>query len=508
MLESDCDNGGLLELDVLPLGPASLEDCFMMPLAQAEKLKSNQYGIDLWPNLVSKFTKGIDASSDYSGAGQFETALGLQDQTVRHIEKPSETDYKGFRLLRAGDVLPHCRRVLKAHSPHRPNCINGDMTARMPQVVKENVQVILDLARAQVEDGKQLKTVGTLVMNQIVEMLTTLNSEGKLPTEITAYCHTHKKVCPVVQQRRGGSDLDSGRFSMHAAGISCLDWSSRGTQQGYCGTTLWPMVQWLLERLIADEDAFVVECTRFWKPTILQMLFPDRQVFWHVFSPKHIGVPADRHRVYAVATKTSRVRWILPWNSGQLIKNLFYCAIRLPGSVYYRAPLELVNNSIATAAVARQLPACRSDGQAWRYIHVCPAGKRRRVMAYRDLASQQAAASHPPGDEDVIFDLCQYPRYGSITRVMPCLTRSTCPYNMLHKRSTLPEEKLEVMGLPAFVPDSFMFQTPFKSLLMGNTADGLSAKELEQLMGNAMHVSAVGTVLMALLGCTELIHDP
>ena len=135
----------------------------MMPLAQAEKLKANQYGIDLWPNLVSKFTKGIDASSDYSGAGQFETALGFHDQTVRHIEKPSETDYKGFRLLRAGDVLPHCRRVLKAHSPHRPNCINGDMTARMPQVVKENVQVILDLARAQVEDGKQLKTVAPLL---------------------------------------------------------------------------------------------------------------------------------------------------------------------------------------------------------------------------------------------------------------------------------------------------------------------------------------------------------
>ena len=64
----------------------------------------------------------------------------------------------------------------------------------------------------------------------------------------------------------------------------------------------------------------------------------------------------------------------------------------------------------------------------------------------------------------------------------------------------LVEEKLEVMGLPIFVPSDFAVQTPFRSLILNGA---LSEKQLHSMMGNAMHAAAIGSWPMFALGCTR-----
>ncbi len=108
---------------------------------------------------------------------------------------------------------------------------------------------------------------------------------------------------------------------------------------------------------------------------------------------------------------------------------------------------------------------------------------------------------------DVIFDVEQYPSFGGISRIVPALTRNSNCYSTLRHRPLLPQEKLEVMGLPVFVPEDFMFQIPFRHLVVDGSNDRLSSNDVSELMGNAMHVAAIGTVLMTVLGCTRIVEE-
>ncbi|MFM7983559.1 MAG: hypothetical protein ACKPKO_29955, partial [Candidatus Fonsibacter sp.] len=132
-------------------------------------------------------------------------------------------------------------------------------------------------------------------------------------------------------------------------------------------------------------------------------------------------------------------------------------------------------------------------------------GKRKRINAYLEKAREKVKTDglgSELDDPDFIIDPEQYPTFGGITARVPALTRSAHPYSFKHQRASLAEEKLEVMGLPVLVPNDFPVQTPFKDLL---STKQLSDKHVHDMMGNAMHVAAIGSMLVVGLGCTKRV---
>ena len=88
---------------------------------------------------------------------------------------------------------------------------------------------------------------------------------------------------------------------------------------------------------------------------------------------------------------------------------------------------------------------------------MCSSGKRKRINAYLEKAREKVNTNGGTNDDlddaDFIIEPEQYPTFGGITVRAPALTRSAQPYSFKHKRVILAEEKLEVMGLPVFVPN-------------------------------------------------------
>ena len=472
-------------------GPANVNEGFLWAEQFAETLKHNNFGVDFWESLCAKWEAGLVLSSDYSGCGQFETAAGM----IRHvIERSGRSLGQDWRLHRATDVLPHCRRTLQAHSPHAPGCIFGDMLDRMePEVAAQldNMLLKVGLSAATPAEKQAACEEATDIIAGLVK---DMHEQGKLPTDITARCYQHERTCRVVQRRSG---QDAGRLLVHAAGVSCVDWSSRGRQRGFAGPTARVFTQWLIERRVAEEDLILVECTRRFQPALLQKVFFDYDMYSHVFSPSHLGFACDRHRVYVMLIRRSSLRLAVPWGSAAVFKDLFYRNVGLHGSVYFRAPAELVGKRVSEMALARHLPAHQQGGEPWEFKHVIPSGKRKRIQEYVQHAIAKDPNSATP---DFIFDAEQYPSYGGLTRRVPALTQSIQPYSLVHKRTMLAEEKLEVMGLPVFAPSDFAVQTPFRSLILDGV---LSEKQLHSMMGNAMHAAAIGSWLMFALGCTR-----
>ena len=82
---------------------------------------------------------------------------------------------------------------------------------------------------------------------------------------------------------------------------------------------------------------------------------------------------------------------------------------------------------------------------------------------------------------------------------MPALLRGSSLWSFAKSREVLPEELCEVQGMNIFGPDDGC-ACPFRDAVL----DGLfTGRQLQQMAGNAMHVSAIGTALIFVLAGTE-----
>ena len=102
-------------------------------------------------------------------------------------------------------------------------------------------------------------------------------------------------------------------------------------------------------------------------------------------------------------------------------------------------------------------------------------------------------------DFDKNVDCSQTVKFGSQMQVVPALLRNSCLYNILQDRLFLPQELLAVQGLPYHMEDTgsgVLDLMPSREFLrdLGRTP----AKDLKSMLGNAMNVAQVGSVLALL----------
>ena len=103
---------------------------------------------------------------------------------------------------------------------------------------------------------------------------------------------------------------------------------------------------------------------------------------------------------------------------------------------------------------------------------------------------------------NLFFDVSQKPDYmkKTIEKGIAGLdaNKKTLLFNVGHERCLLPEEHLEVMGWPAFAPRGSAHCLPWPEALRS-----MSSAAIRSVAGNGMHLGALGSVLMYLLGFTQ-----
>ena len=129
---------------------------------------------------------------------------------------------------------------------------------------------------------------------------------------------------------------------MHASGVTCIDWSSRGAGWGFLGDSFDAFVVFLIERLMEEEDLIFIECTELFDWLgFIEMFLAFYVVHIFKFLPRHCGVPVHRLRVYLALFKTSTITMtssVLPLDDGAFFKANFSETTLMSGSDMLRAP--------------------------------------------------------------------------------------------------------------------------------------------------------------------------
>eukprot|EP00969_Alexandrium_andersonii_P218788 9663214-Alexandrium_andersonii.AAC.1 len=106
-------------------------------------------------------------------------------------------------------------------------------------------------------------------------------------------------------------------------------------------------------------------------------------------------------------------------------------------------------------------------------------------------------------DTEVFFDISQNFAFGGVAPNVPALTRQNRPWSYPLQRPMLVAERLEAMGFPVIhCEETLGLEMPFKKAYWT-----LPSRALMEIAGNAMHLSAIGSVLIYLFTNTDVVEE-
>ena len=169
------------------------------------------------------------------------------------------------------DLAERCRSVALAETGE-DGCVYGDMTERVlshPELhalydkihdmrVAQQNECILDRASRRVRKEK-----GREFMKAVVDIFQEQKAPGlldKVRGSVAGYCNTHDDYCAITVED-SFEPLEVEGTRMHASGVTCIDWSSRGAGWGFLGDSFDAFVVFFIERLTGEKDMILIECT-------------------------------------------------------------------------------------------------------------------------------------------------------------------------------------------------------------------------------------------------------
>ena len=431
--------------------------------------------------LLEKLSSGILLWTDYSGTGQPEFALQrLCELAEEHGAHPR------MRCARASDISPCCRKVLLAFDD-ADMCVLGDLVARQGKAFCKKVISLTAVARSRADTKaariRWLKNIASLI------------ASSPPKSEATAYCYRHDRRCPTVPPVPDGAASAAGDAGAASdvraviAGISCIDWSSRGAKGKTTGKGAGPWASFLRELYHSEPDVIILECTRNYRDDdLLYVLGSKYSLHVIVFSPTEVGIPSQRFRKYMVLLlHVGRLQWVEGWElSKHAFMQVFGRQLACTGHVYLQdTPPAMVARELRRWARRRHLPSRDAFGRDFSFESLMTRRTRVRLNAWRDVAAEQGIDA---SQESVFFDCSQNPQFGSLTQAMPAITCRNQPWSDLFARPVLAHELLEAQGFPAILAGATVgVELPWASVL-----HELTPSATAKLAGNSMHLAAVG----------------
>ena len=336
----------------------------------------------------------------------------------------------------------------------------------------------------------------------------------------TVACRTHGKEC--CWNPRFDAELADLSW-LEIAGSTCVAWSGMGSGDAWLHSSTLPCLVWAYSLRYAQPDAIIHECVpNFLQCRLLEILnclkrsgsrgVPPRcelgrstrrseyDVRSLVFSPTALGIPSKRRRHYTMFAEKST----LEFKSGIDFIDLFGRDLIVGPVVYACASESLVQAHIAQRVQLKH-DVCASD--------VCSSagglepelaftsGEWIRLQEYKELATTRG---HQRGDcwfvDCALVDLKQTSGFSAAIHsdAAPCLLRGSIVSDLVRDRALLLEELFVVQGIPhpAVVGSDACLAFPFEHW-------DIEEGESRDLLGNTMHLSAVGSSIMYLVACTE-----
>ena len=436
--------------------------------------------VDWWPPIAQQvgergmlllarlFERGVVLTAGYSGFGFFEVA-------VVEMAKVSNATSNSLLLCRACDIKKVCREALSAHTCP-PLHIFKDTLDRYPKRTVARMQVLhkeygKKAERERQSSGepttKKEKTSTDGLGMEFIDALQHLMESSAVHCE--AWCERCKKDCPV----NPSAEVTAGHLRVHAAGSTCVDVSTYGSQQRLLGASALPFVAWALERAAVQEDIIFHECTPKHPSMELFTKFLGRShhvVNFHV-CPSQLGWPMTRKRSYTMCISKKLLPELEP---------VPHPAAYLPGRVVASGEVFFNADKEALQAHCQASRQAAGAGDA-RYSDLLGEGDRRRLHEWMTFIGSESGAS---GDAAHIFDVTQSVSFQGRTRtVLPCILQRSRIWCLRKQRYLIGVEAMRAMGWPPGMDDAIQHR-PFH--------------ELTSAAGNGTHAPTVAARLLSL----------
>ena len=226
-----------------------------------------------------------------------------------------------------------------------------------------------------------------------------------------------------------------------------------------------------------------------------------QELMGHIYSfvpihtcPSLLGWPIKRPRTYTVLLR----RGILEWHPhvhkyhdlSDLMKDIFDVPCTVPPEELMRAPQSAQSAWIAHQAMRRGLPEKKPNNREWSSWLVLPPGQRQRLGAYEAQAEKKGCL------HSAVVSLSQHAAHQPVSSqgLIPTLTRNTQLWSMKLRRSVLPIETVEMMGVPMFAQHLHSVAEEIKRL---------NDSQVRCISGNAMHAGQLGAILLLVLCLTQ-----
>ena len=327
---------------------------------------------------------------------------------------------------------------------------------------------------AEVQDEAELRKFGEHFLFMVWDKI------RNLPGWPKAWCFKHNKNCSLNCPDSCG-DSGKERLRIGIAGTVCTAWSRMGARLQWLDWTCvlfciwaWEMQKWA-PRLILHE------CTADFEWQNLSKIFSDHEVGSACFSPSDLGIPTNRSRRYSLLVRRDAVKLRVPYCLDAFAP---FCFRRLATDGqcynYLEDPCELEKH-LQIMATRRHLPPRQPDGSPWSMRQLLPEGQFQRLLEYERKAAQHR------GTDSVIANLKQTATFSTLSENVPCLLRGCGNvWNMKSGRHFMKSEFLLIHGISSSRHGVGSY---------GIELTGMRYSQFCALIGNSMHLAAVGSAL-------------
>ena len=537
------------------MGPKSLADvlqCLKDPVGRIAKVLRHR-----WPNL-SQLHGGssTDAwqelwiTTSYSGIGFAEASIVELQRELAAIGLTVKVKFASACEL---EEVP--RQALLQHK-HGPEHVFGDITSRIPSELRdallakakahrEHVQHQVNIARSCGEDPKKIKAqlVAELGQEFFHEVTSALEVA---PLSSHSWCYRHAQMCPVQVIQEGS--LQEGGLSPHhilrleIAGTTCVAWSQMGVRWGWLDDSCIPCLVWMFATAAARPDLVLHERTVHFQPARFRPVFQSELYSLQTLKsrPSLWGIPVERPRRYTLlvlrsrrkeglheqlgknsptrsaitarsADHMSKRRKVGPGQGSQtslpllaansldftpeVMAAVCFAKLQTHCGIYLKASKDQVKDLYLKRVQASSSQSSSFAGGRWSELGImdviCPSA---RVHLE---ACQELHADGKLGRD--LVSLSQSPwfmRQNKLSAFVPVLVRNSQLYSMSRRRLVLPEEALQMQGLPvpallSDLPD-LATRWPFKC----DFHDIMTETQMRTATGNGMHICQVGSAVL------------
>ncbi|CAK0809953.1 unnamed protein product, partial [Prorocentrum cordatum] len=343
---------------------------------------------------ITDFLKaGVSVITDYSGCGQAERAI---DDIAYILGLSPENCVVNERSC---DIQAHCRDLLRGLRGQ--GCIQTDMRLRMPGVVREALEKLIARYSKEMQEKKsqsrspdQIFTKKQMGQEFVKEAADIMKQHmGLYKSDVRVPCERHRHAgrgCLAYPQKG-----DDKKYRLLVAGMSCLDWSAKGSKIGVfgVGAMAWCTLMWDMLNDPPDVRSRVgiLECTLTYDEEHIRLALQSvgATVDSAVFSPHMLGVPCQRFRKYMVVLfgdQPSRPKWSDP-SATFSKKNLlgtFGRICHLSGSEYMKDTSKAETREMTEKlAIRNHMPIRTADGKRWAMVDVLGKGVIQRYQQHK-----------------------------------------------------------------------------------------------------------------------------